>query len=76
MEPIEAAFSWGGDEQSWFARITWKCFICGRRNCELKKGQGPLTSALPITMQCKQGHETLVKPYRSYVADGKYIIVA
>jgi hypothetical protein len=60
---MEAAFSWGGDEQSWFARITWKCSVCGRRNCELKKGPGPLASALPITMKCKQDHETLVMPY-------------
>ncbi len=75
MEPIEAAFSWGGDEQSWFARITWKCFICGRRNCELKKGPGKLKDSLPLKMICKLKHETLVKPYRSYVADGSYVIV-
>jgi hypothetical protein len=71
MEPIEAAFSWGehGDGvgtpvTSWHARITWRCSICGRRNCELKKGPGPLASALPITMKCKQGHETSVVPYQ------------
>ena len=63
MEPIEAAFSWGGDNERWFARITWKCSICGRRNCELKKGPGPLSSALPLEMECKQHHKTLVMPY-------------
>jgi hypothetical protein len=63
-EPIEAAFSSTSSEERFFARITWKCPVCGRRNCELKNGPGPLASALPITMKCKQGHETLVVPYR------------
>ena len=63
MEPIEAAFSWGEGDNGWFARITWKCSICGRRNCELKKGPGTLSSALPLEMECKQHHKTLVMPY-------------
>jgi hypothetical protein len=63
METIEAAFSWSGSDDHWFARITWKCPVCGRRNCELMRGPGPLGSSLPIKMKCKHGHETLVMPY-------------
>jgi hypothetical protein len=61
---FEAAFSWGGDDNGWFARITWKCSICGRRNCELMKGPGPISSALPIEVTCKQKHKIWVVPYR------------
>ncbi len=65
MEPIEAAFSWGEHDDSWFARVTWKCPTCGKRNNLLKTGTGKLKDALPLTVKCKLGHETLVKPYRS-----------
>ena len=61
---IEAAFSSGDLDRSWFARITWKCAICGRRNCEMMKGPEQMSSALPIEVKCKHGHKTLVVPYR------------
>ena len=64
-EPIEAAFSYGELDKTWFARITWKCPICGRRNNVMKKGPGTLKENLPITVTCKNGHDCLVKPYRS-----------
>jgi len=63
MEPIEAAFSCGEYDNEWFARITWKCPVDGRRNCKLLKGAGRLKDALPIKVFCKHGHETAVMPY-------------
>ncbi len=63
MEPIEAAFSWSENDRWWFARVTWKCSVCGRRNCELKKGPGQMVSVLPLEMECTQQHKTLVMPY-------------
>ena len=63
--PIEAAFSGGGDRDFWFYRITYKCPICGRRTCVLEKGKGTtMEENLPLRVRCKQGHETLVVPYR------------
>ena len=63
MEPIEAAFSWGEHDDSWFARVTWKCPVCGRRNRELMKGPGHMASVLPLEMGCKRGHKAMVMPY-------------
>ena len=66
MESIlEAAFSYGEHDNSWHARITWKCPVCGRRNRLVKTGPGTLKESLPIKVSCKVGHESLVKPYRS-----------
>ncbi len=65
-EPIlEAAFSYGEHDNTWHARVTWKCPVCGRRNNQLKTGPGTLKESLPLTVGCKLGHEALVKPYRS-----------
>jgi hypothetical protein len=64
MEPIEAAFFWGEYDEQFFARITYKCPICGRRNRVLKTGAGKLKKNLPIKVTCKLGHETLVEPYK------------
>jgi hypothetical protein len=74
-KPIEAAFSFGEfceSEQAilanipdrWSARITWKCPVDGRRNCELIRGEGCVKAAIPVKVKCKHGHETLVMPYR------------
>jgi hypothetical protein len=64
MEPIlEAAFSYGEHDNSWHARITWKCPVCGRRNRLVKTGPGRMAAALPLEMACKHGHKTLVMPY-------------
>jgi hypothetical protein len=82
MEPIkpieiaamEAAVQSGGDDEYWFARITWKCPICGRRSRVLKTGgssvrlstgHGQEELQFPMEVICKQGHKTLVKPYRT-----------
>ena len=69
MEPLEAAFQHGEydldiNEPKWFARITFKCRVCGRRNSQLLKGLG--TMPLPLKVKCKFGHETVVVPYRWY----------
>ena len=63
MEPIEAAFSIGGDDEGWFFRVIWKCPICGRRSRVLKTGTGKLE--FPVIVNCKLKHATLVKPYRT-----------
>lgn len=65
MGPIEAAFSWGEHDNTWHARVTWKCPICGRRNNVLKTGPGALKENLPISVKCKLGHESFCKPYRT-----------
>jgi len=62
--PIEAAFFFGENDNSWHARITWKCAICGRRNCKMEKGPGKLGDSLPLKVLCKFGHESEVVPYR------------
>jgi len=64
-EPMEAACLFGGNTQEWFARFTWKCPVCGRRNQKLIKGTGVFEEQLPITVVCKFGHQTPVKPYRT-----------
>ena len=64
--PIEAAFSWGEFSEGWHARITWKCCLCGRRNSKLMQGPGKMAEHLPLKVQCKFSHETLVIPYRFY----------
>jgi hypothetical protein len=63
---IEAAFLFVGDEAKWLARITYKCPICRRRNYVLKRSrnEGPMKDHLPLEVECKQGHKTLVVPYR------------
>lgn len=63
VQVVEAAFSMGQLDDWWFARITWKCPVDGRRNCELIKREGRIVDAIPITMKCKFGHECQVVPY-------------
>ena len=63
-EPMEAAFLYGENSEGWHARVTWKCRMCGRRNCRLEKGPGKLGDVLPLKVKCKLGHDTSVVPYR------------
>jgi len=65
LEPLEAACLFGGDAEEWFARFTWKCPVCGRRNQKLVKGTGEFEEQLPIKVACKLGHDTPVRPYRT-----------
>lgn len=63
-EPVEAAYSWSENkiDNNWFARVTFKCPICGRRNVVLEKGPGKMP--VPLTVKCKNKHECRVIPYR------------
>jgi len=61
-EVIEAAFSYGEHEHGWYAKITFKCGTCGRRNRQVLQGTEP-QMPLPLVVTCKFGHTTLVKPY-------------
>jgi hypothetical protein len=63
--PTECAFSWTENSVDWTATVIWKCPACGRRNRVETKGQGKLSDSLPITVKCKLGHNTSVKPYRT-----------
>ena len=60
---VEAAFSWGENEidNRWFARVCWKCPVCGRRNSVLEKGPGKMP--VPLKVKCKNKHECRVQPY-------------
>jgi hypothetical protein len=67
--PIECAFHFGeytADDggKRWHARVTVKCPTCGRRTSQLQQGLGTLAEALPLTVKCKNNHDTLVIPYR------------
>jgi len=64
MEPIECAVSSGEIGDGWFARVTAKCPICGRRTVELLKGKRKLADAWPQKITCKNSHEFEVVPYR------------
>jgi hypothetical protein len=76
MGPLEAAFNWSENaiDNRWFARVTWKCPMCGRRNVVLEKGPGRMP--VPLKVRCKLGHETVVVPYRQRAkveGDGSFI---
>jgi hypothetical protein len=62
---IECAFFHTEHSGEWFATVTWKCPVCGRRNRVRTKGPGKLMDSVPIKVKCKLGHETPVKPYRT-----------
>ena len=62
QQPIEAAFSSGETPEGWYARVTFKCLICGRRNAVLLKGLGKMP--LPLDIECNDGHKTQVVLYR------------
>jgi len=62
-EVIEAAFSYGEHEHGWYAKITFKCGTCGRRNRVVLQGVEQ-KMPLPQTVKCKYEHETNVVPYR------------
>ena len=65
VEPLECAFLFGDTaDRGWWARVTFKCPVCGRRNSKAVNGPGKMADALPLTVICKNKHETLVIPYR------------
>jgi len=63
-DPTECAFSGGEFDDGWFARVTAKCPICGRRTVEMLKGKGTLSEAWPQTIKCKNRHEFEIVPYK------------
>jgi hypothetical protein len=69
IAPIEGAFSHGEydvdiQQPKWYARVTWRCPICGRRNSKMFDGKGKFAAAMPLKVRCKVGHDTEVVPYR------------
>jgi len=62
-EVVEAAFTWGEYSEGWFARITFPCSVCGRRNRQVLQGVEQ-KMPLPLEVKCQFGHTTQVVPYR------------
>jgi hypothetical protein len=63
-EILECAFLEWTIDRGWGCRITWRCPICKRRNSKALSGPGKMSDALPVSVECKDGHTTSVVPYR------------
>jgi hypothetical protein len=65
LEVVECAVTGGElDNNKWWARVTiHKCPVCGRRVCEMLKGEGQLADAWPQRTKCRNKHEFQVAPY-------------
>jgi hypothetical protein len=73
MQRVECASSGGehnvpadvpGSGYEWYARVTAKCPVCGRRTSQMLTGKGKLDDAWPQKIVCRNHHEFEVVPYR------------